>query len=231
MPPVLPLACRAVIDILRASHAKAEDEVEQRRQKALQADSQRARQAQAGVPPPQPGLRKTSTGSASCAGRATSSRPRSIRSKRCSLTEPELRSLRPCLAPKVVIKPVTAATVSVNTPKDSAEDARSSGKRQSRRFIASGGMPSSIAASEGDFRALWIVRINAAAREHGISYSKLIASLDKAGIAPGPQDPRGSRHQRSGRLQERGRGRARRGLTSSRVGDDTGGPVPAAGQS
>jgi large subunit ribosomal protein L20 len=35
---------------------------------------------------------------------------------------------------------------------------------------------------KGDFRSLWIVRINAAAREHGLSYSKLVASLDKAGI-------------------------------------------------
>jgi large subunit ribosomal protein L20 len=35
---------------------------------------------------------------------------------------------------------------------------------------------------KGDFRALWIVRINAAAREHGLSYSRLVASLDKAGI-------------------------------------------------
>ena len=34
----------------------------------------------------------------------------------------------------------------------------------------------------GDFRSLWIVRINAAARELGISYSRLIAGLDKAGI-------------------------------------------------
>ena len=35
---------------------------------------------------------------------------------------------------------------------------------------------------KGDFRSLWIVRINAAARELGISYSKLIAGLSKAGI-------------------------------------------------
>jgi large subunit ribosomal protein L20 len=34
-----------------------------------------------------------------------------------------------------------------------------------------------------DFRALWITRINAAAREHGVSYSRLIAALDKAGVA------------------------------------------------
>lgn len=32
------------------------------------------------------------------------------------------------------------------------------------------------------FRALWIVRINAAAREHGLSYSRLINGLSKAMI-------------------------------------------------
>ena len=32
------------------------------------------------------------------------------------------------------------------------------------------------------FRALWITRINAAAREKGISYSKLISGLNKAGV-------------------------------------------------
>jgi len=35
---------------------------------------------------------------------------------------------------------------------------------------------------KGDFRRLWIIRINAACRELGISYSKLIAGMDKAGI-------------------------------------------------
>jgi large subunit ribosomal protein L20 len=33
-----------------------------------------------------------------------------------------------------------------------------------------------------DFRELWIVRINAAARGNGISYSKLVGGLKKAGI-------------------------------------------------
>lgn len=33
-----------------------------------------------------------------------------------------------------------------------------------------------------DFRRLWIVRINAAARVEGISYSRLIAGLNKADI-------------------------------------------------
>ncbi|MDP1828444.1 MAG: 50S ribosomal protein L20 [Archangium sp.] len=34
-----------------------------------------------------------------------------------------------------------------------------------------------------DFRSLWIVRINAAARAVGLSYSKLIAGLTKAKVA------------------------------------------------
>jgi large subunit ribosomal protein L20 len=33
-----------------------------------------------------------------------------------------------------------------------------------------------------DFRRLWIVRINAAARENGLSYSQFIKGLDAAGI-------------------------------------------------
>ncbi len=33
-----------------------------------------------------------------------------------------------------------------------------------------------------EFRALWIQRINAGAREHGLSYSQLMGGLKKAGI-------------------------------------------------
>lgn len=33
-----------------------------------------------------------------------------------------------------------------------------------------------------DFRSLWIARINAACREHGVSYSKFINSLNKTNI-------------------------------------------------
>ncbi|MDO8615854.1 MAG: 50S ribosomal protein L20 [Dehalococcoidia bacterium] len=36
---------------------------------------------------------------------------------------------------------------------------------------------------KGDFRRLWIMRINAAARLHGLSYSRLINGLTKAGVA------------------------------------------------
>jgi len=35
---------------------------------------------------------------------------------------------------------------------------------------------------KGDFRRLWIIRINAACRDEGLSYSRFIAGLDKAGI-------------------------------------------------
>ena len=37
-------------------------------------------------------------------------------------------------------------------------------------------------AKKGDFRRLWIARINAAARINGISYSRLICGLTKAGV-------------------------------------------------
>ncbi len=37
-------------------------------------------------------------------------------------------------------------------------------------------------ARKRDFRRLWIVRINAAARENGLSYSQLMGGLHKAGI-------------------------------------------------
>lgn len=35
---------------------------------------------------------------------------------------------------------------------------------------------------KGQFRRLWIVRINAAARSNGISYSRLMEGLQKAGV-------------------------------------------------
>lgn len=35
---------------------------------------------------------------------------------------------------------------------------------------------------KGDFRRLWITRINAAAREHGLSYSTLMARLKSEGV-------------------------------------------------
>ena len=35
---------------------------------------------------------------------------------------------------------------------------------------------------KGDFRSLWIIRINAACRAEGLSYSRFVAGLNKAGI-------------------------------------------------
>ncbi len=37
-------------------------------------------------------------------------------------------------------------------------------------------------ARKGDFRRLWIMRINAASRTHGLSYSRFIGGLNKAGV-------------------------------------------------
>jgi large subunit ribosomal protein L20 len=37
-------------------------------------------------------------------------------------------------------------------------------------------------AKKRDMRALWITRINAAARIHGLSYSRLVAGLKKGGV-------------------------------------------------
>ncbi len=37
-------------------------------------------------------------------------------------------------------------------------------------------------AKKRDFRSLWIVRINAAARENGLTYGNLIHGLKKAGV-------------------------------------------------
>src|SRR5205823_12888954 len=37
-------------------------------------------------------------------------------------------------------------------------------------------------ARKGDFRQLWIQRINAGARQHGMSYSRLIDGLNRAGV-------------------------------------------------
>ena len=38
-------------------------------------------------------------------------------------------------------------------------------------------------ARKRDFRALWITRINAAARQEGLSYSRLMSGLKKEGLA------------------------------------------------
>jgi large subunit ribosomal protein L20 len=37
-------------------------------------------------------------------------------------------------------------------------------------------------ARKGEFRSLWIQRINAGAREHGMSYSRFVAGLHAAGV-------------------------------------------------
>ena len=55
-----------------------------------------------------------------------------------------------------------------------------------------------------DFRRLWIIRVNAAVRAHGLRYSEFIAGLQEGQDRIGPQG--------SGRL---GRGRSRKGSRRS----------------
>lgn len=56
--------------------------------------------------------------------------------------------------------------------------------RRAKESLAKGMMYSyrDRKAKKRDFRALWIARINAACREHGISYSRFIQGLAKAKI-------------------------------------------------
>ncbi len=51
-------------------------------------------------------------------------------------------------------------------------------------------------AKKRDFRALWIARINAAARPLGLSYSRMINGLSQAGHRSRSQDARGPRRAR-----------------------------------
>ncbi len=65
-------------------------------------------------------------------------------------------------------------------------------------------------AKKRDFRRLWIVRINAAARLHGLSYSTFIRGLKVAQIDIDPGRPRHSRRagvRASGRGSETGTSR------------------------
>ncbi len=63
------------------------------------------------------------------------------------------------------------------------------GKRRTNYKVAHESMMHALRYSTNDrrrrganFRKLWIIRINAAARQHGLSYSRMINGLDRAGI-------------------------------------------------
>ena len=61
-----------------------------------------------------------------------------------------------------------------------------------------------------DFRRLWIVRINAAARMHGLSYSQMINGLKRAEVTRRPQGAGRSRGARARRRSQRSRSAPRR---------------------
>ena len=61
---------------------------------------------------------------------------------------------------------------------------RSKSVRKARETLLNGAMRSfnDRRKKKGDMRRLWIVRINAAVRQHGLTYSKFMFGLKKAGI-------------------------------------------------
>jgi large subunit ribosomal protein L20 len=59
--------------------------------------------------------------------------------------------------------------------------------------------------AQADFRSLWIVRINAAAREHGLSYSRFINGLKRAESRDRPQGAGRPGGPRQGCVQGAGR--------------------------
>ena len=60
---------------------------------------------------------------------------------------------------------------------------------------------------KGDFRKLWIQRINAAARAEGMTYNRFIAGLKSLRCRGGPQDPGRVGGQRPDHVRRSGRGR------------------------
>lgn len=56
--------------------------------------------------------------------------------------------------------------------------------RMAKQAVMKSGMYAYVGRKDkkGDFRKLWITRINAAARMNGLTYSKLIAGLKKANV-------------------------------------------------
>ena len=68
-----------------------------------------------------------------------------------------------------------------------------------------------------DYRSLWVMRINAAAREHGVSYSVFMKGIKAAGIDARSQEPRragGARRRGVRRHRRQGQGGRRRRLTA-----------------
>ena len=67
-------------------------------------------------------------------------------------------------------------------------------------------------ARKGEFRKLWIVRINAACRQHDMSYSRFVAGGDRR-RPQDPRRPRGARRRRVRRPRVRGAGSPRTCVT------------------
>mmetsp|Transcript_27166 Transcript_27166/g.58389 ORF Transcript_27166/g.58389 Transcript_27166/m.58389 type:complete len:127 (-) Transcript_27166:396-776(-) len=72
---------------------------------------------------------------------------------------------------------------SSNNPKDSADAPTAVSESPSVASKNHGNTPTAIARSKKrEFRKLWILRVNAGVRQHGVSYSKFIALQNKSGV-------------------------------------------------
>ncbi len=74
-------------------------------------------------------------------------------------------------------------------------------------------------------RSLWIIRINAAARQHGLSYNQFVAGCRQGGDRARPEGARRPRGQRPGRLRRDRRAGEGRPPASVAPGADSAGSV------
>ena len=81
------------------------------------------------------------------------------------------------------LRAAPAATRSSTPQRAFAAVARTRSAPPTPRSIARCSTITSAKEKKRNFRALWIQRINAAVREHGLTYSRFISGLATAGIA------------------------------------------------
>ena len=82
----------------------------------------------------------------------------------------------------MLLLPANAVAAALSGRKASMVPAPNSSARPRRPSIARRLSTVHRKLKKRDFRQLWIARVNAAARAEGISYSKFIAGLIKAGV-------------------------------------------------
>jgi translation initiation factor IF-3 len=111
-------------------------------------------------------------------------------------------------ASSVASTPRRATRRSWTAPRGSAEPAAAASRWPRKRSCTPTATPTATAAQrKGDFRKLWIARINAAARQEGLSYSRFMHGLKLAEVDARPQGARRPRRPRQRRVRRAGDGR------------------------